>query len=140
MVVHVIEPERRTLHGVFARDLPPVLTIDPGDTVRLRTLDAGWNLEPRRSADPADHPRKFAPRDPLRDAVARCLPGPVILDCSHAELPDSVLGILALWLSDLDRPVLAVHGLPRHGEAILRSFGCGWALPLPAQAGSPESR
>jgi acetamidase/formamidase len=44
--IHTLEPERRTLHGHFSRDLPPVLTIDPGDTVRYRTLDAGWSAEP----------------------------------------------------------------------------------------------
>src|SRR3989442_1131133 len=46
VTLHVIEPERCNLHGAFSRDLPPVLTIDSGDTVRYRTLDAGWGLEP----------------------------------------------------------------------------------------------
>src|SRR4051794_2474454 len=45
---HTLEPERRTLHGSFCRDLPPALTIDPGDTVRFRTLDSGWGLESHR--------------------------------------------------------------------------------------------
>ena len=49
MTVYHIEPEHRTLHGAFSPDLAPVLTIDPGDTVRFRTLDADWNLEPRQS-------------------------------------------------------------------------------------------
>jgi len=46
MKTHHIEPGRETLHGTFSRDLPPVLTIDPGDTVVFSTLDAGWGLEP----------------------------------------------------------------------------------------------
>jgi acetamidase/formamidase len=46
MTTHHIEPDERTLHGVFSRDLPPVLTVDSGDTVVLRTLDSGWHLEP----------------------------------------------------------------------------------------------
>jgi len=37
--------ERRTLHGHFSRDLEPVLSIDLGDSVRLRTLDAGWHWD-----------------------------------------------------------------------------------------------
>jgi len=49
MTTHRLEPDERTLHGVFSRDLPPVLTVDSGDTVVLRTLDAGWNLEPHRA-------------------------------------------------------------------------------------------
>src|ERR1044072_8521474 len=42
---HTLDAERRTLHGSFRPHLAPVLTIDPGDTVRFRTLDAGWGLE-----------------------------------------------------------------------------------------------
>jgi acetamidase/formamidase len=42
---HSLEPGRATLHGHFSRDLEPVLTIDPGDTVRFRTLDVAWGLE-----------------------------------------------------------------------------------------------
>jgi acetamidase/formamidase len=56
MTTHRIEPERSTLHGKFSRDLPPCLTIDTGDTVVYRTLDAGWGLEgpklPRRRFEP----------------------------------------------------------------------------------------
>jgi acetamidase/formamidase len=46
MALHLIEPDRATLHGCFSRELPPVLTVDSGDTIRVRTLDAGWGLEP----------------------------------------------------------------------------------------------
>ena len=46
MATYHIEPERRTLHGHFSRELAPGLTIDPGDTVCFRTLDAGWGVEP----------------------------------------------------------------------------------------------
>jgi acetamidase/formamidase len=46
MTTHRLEPDERTLHGFFSRDLAPVLTVDSGDTVVLRTLDAGWHLEP----------------------------------------------------------------------------------------------
>ena len=77
-MLHTIEPTRETLHGHFSRDLSPVLTIEPGDTVRFRTLDAGWNLEPRYSTRYEDHPRKFEPRDPvLDDGHALC--GPIAI-------------------------------------------------------------
>lgn len=74
IATHVLEPSRRTLHGHFSRDLPPALTIDAGDTVRFRTLDAGWgtagpNADGSRGAE-------FAPRDPDRDA-GHALCGPV---------------------------------------------------------------
>lgn len=74
MVLHVIEPERRTLHGHFSRDLPPVLSIDSGDTVRFRTLDGGWGLERPVIGGPARRP--FEPRDPVLDA-GHPLVGPV---------------------------------------------------------------
>ncbi|MGQ0602443.1 MAG: acetamidase/formamidase family protein [Anaerolineales bacterium] len=74
MTIHRIKPERRTLHGKFSRELPPVLTIDPGDTVIYRTLDAGWGLEAPR-LDSTER-RKFEPRDPERDA-GHALCGPI---------------------------------------------------------------
>ncbi|MFN8516058.1 MAG: acetamidase/formamidase family protein [Thermomicrobiales bacterium] len=77
-MLHTLEPVREALHGHFSRDLPPVLTIDPGDTVRFRTLPGGWALEPRHSARYEDQPRTFAPRDPvLDDGHALC--GPVAI-------------------------------------------------------------
>jgi acetamidase/formamidase len=56
--VITLEPDVRSLHGWFDRDLPPVLTVDPGTTVRFRTLDSGWFLEPDTGgvADRRRHP------------------------------------------------------------------------------------
>ena len=68
MTIHTLEPERRTLHGQFSRDLPPVLTIDPGDTVIYRTLDAGWGFEPPH-LDKTQR-RKFEPRNEHDDGHA----------------------------------------------------------------------
>jgi acetamidase/formamidase len=42
MALHTLDPTRATLHGHWSRDLAPALTIDAGDTVRFRTLDALW--------------------------------------------------------------------------------------------------
>lgn len=76
---HRIEPERATLHGHFSRDLPPVLTIEPGDSVLYRTLEAGWSLEPRASLDAdAPEPARFAPRQPGRDD-GHALCGPIFV-------------------------------------------------------------
>jgi acetamidase/formamidase len=47
-VIHEISLERRNLHGHFSRDLPPILAIESGDTVRFATLDAGWHSIPER--------------------------------------------------------------------------------------------
>lgn len=70
---HVIAPDRRTLHGHFSRYLPPVLTIEPGDTVRFRTLDAAWGLEPPTQI--LAERLKFEPRTKgLDDGHALCGP------------------------------------------------------------------
>src|SRR5919199_6677608 len=89
MRLYTVEPDRRTLHGAFSRELPPILEIDPGDTVRFRTLDADWNLEPRRSTVYADQPQKFEPRDAeLDDGHALC--GPVAV---RGAQPGMTLGV-----------------------------------------------
>ncbi|HYP40442.1 MAG TPA: acetamidase/formamidase family protein [Chloroflexia bacterium] len=74
MTTYRIEPEHRTLHGKFSRELPPVLTIDSGDTVVFRTLDAGWGLEPATSIE--GERRKFEPHNPEM-AKGHALCGPV---------------------------------------------------------------
>lgn len=66
IATHLIELERRTLHGHFSRDLPPIASVAPGDTVRCRTLDGGWGLEPPRLDGSAR--RCFEPRDPELDS------------------------------------------------------------------------
>ena len=66
-MLHEIPLERRTLHGHFSRDLDPVLTIDPGDTIAFACPNAGWWL----SSD-----ERFEPRDPELDR-GHALIGPV---------------------------------------------------------------
>jgi acetamidase/formamidase len=74
--IHQLSAERATLHGHFSRDLPPVLTIQPGDTVSFQCLDAGWGLEPHNGVD--IHRREFDGRDPVLDD-GHALTGPVYI-------------------------------------------------------------
>lgn len=67
MTLHEIPLERRTLHGHFSRDLEPVLTIEPGDSIAISCLDSGWSVEPGV---------KYEPRDPELDA-GHALIGPI---------------------------------------------------------------
>ena len=66
-MIHELPLERRTLHGHFARDLPAILTIDPGDSIAFACPNAGWRL----GAD-----EMFEPRDEELDA-GHALVGPV---------------------------------------------------------------
>ena len=58
---HSLALERQNLHGHFSRDLEPVLTVDPGDTVEIETLAVFWlrapheQYEPRRSPEDDGH-------------------------------------------------------------------------------------
>lgn len=45
MTVHEIPLLDETLHGFFSTSLSPVLTIDPGDSVRFQALNAGWHWD-----------------------------------------------------------------------------------------------
>src|SRR5919199_6808984 len=78
MALYSVEPDRRTLHGAFSRDIAPILTIDSGDTVRFRTLDADWNLAPRQSTRYDEPPAQFTPR-PAGQEQGHPLCGPVAI-------------------------------------------------------------
>lgn len=65
----LLEPGPDTLHGSFSADREPVLWVDPGEVVRVRTLDVGWGLEPPSSPDAPR--RKHEPRE---DGPALCGP------------------------------------------------------------------
>jgi acetamidase/formamidase len=41
-VIHEIPLREDTVHGYFSSALSPVVTIDPGDSVRFQALNAGW--------------------------------------------------------------------------------------------------
>jgi acetamidase/formamidase len=41
-VIHELPLAEATIHGYFSSVLPPVLTVEPGDSVRFQSLNAGW--------------------------------------------------------------------------------------------------
>ena len=67
MAVHELPLEQRTLHGYFDPSREPVLTVEPGDSVRFAAPNAGWYLE---SGD------RFTARDPALD-TGHALAGPI---------------------------------------------------------------
>jgi acetamidase/formamidase len=64
---HVLPLDASVLHGYFSRELEPVLAIDPGDSVRFSTPNAGWRVGRDES---------FESRNPELD-TGHALAGPI---------------------------------------------------------------
>ena len=60
-------------HGFFDPSLPPAVTVDPGGTVRLRTLESGWSPSPFDVDDLASRERHPA----WTEGAGHALTGPV---------------------------------------------------------------
>ena len=71
MTTHRLDPSPATVVDVFSRDAPPVLTVDPGDTVVVRSLDASGYLSPQRFPGDRTPPRL------IPDSRGHCLTGPI---------------------------------------------------------------
>jgi acetamidase/formamidase len=91
-VIHELQLERRTLHGHFSRDLPPVLTVDPGDSVVFSSPDAGWGIGP--PTDDSGTRERFEPRNPELD-LGHPLLGPIEVRGAQAG------GVLAVRFDEL---------------------------------------
>ena len=82
MATFKIESNENTLHGFFSRDLKPILTIDSGDTVHFKTIDADWGLENFSAAtfDPkvGPPPRRLAHTN-IEGPRGHALCGPVFI-------------------------------------------------------------
>ncbi|MDX1994997.1 MAG: acetamidase/formamidase family protein [bacterium] len=79
MTIHTLEPQAGTLHGTFSREIAPAIEINPGDTVRLRTLEANWavgDVDPDLLLQGRAGITCFSPRDQERDS-GHALTGPV---------------------------------------------------------------
>ncbi|QGN34263.1 acetamidase/formamidase family protein [Microlunatus sp. Gsoil 973] len=73
MATHHLDTAKNTAVNYFSRDLDPVLTIAPGDTVVVHTLDSGGHVG-RPGADGQLPPRFFA------EQRGHCLVGPIAVD------------------------------------------------------------
>ena len=67
MARHELQLDAANLRGYFSRDLEPVLTIAPGDSVRIAVPNAGWDV---------GRDDKLAARDPEHD-TGHPLAGPI---------------------------------------------------------------
>jgi acetamidase/formamidase len=53
-VIHEVPLGSTRLHGAFSRDLSPVLTVDPGDSVRFSLPNSAWRLGPDEELERPD--------------------------------------------------------------------------------------
>lgn len=83
MTVHHLEPVPEAVTQFYSASAPAVVTVDPGDTLMVRTLDAHGYLERPESWD-VDPPRMFTP------SRGHCLAGPI--EVRGAE-PGQVLAV-----------------------------------------------
>lgn len=67
MATHQLPLDAAVLHGYFSRELEPVLSVDPGDSVRFAVPNAGWETGRGES---------FASRNPELD-TGHALAGPI---------------------------------------------------------------
>ncbi len=88
MTNHRLDPAPETTKDVFSRDHKAVLTIDPGDTVTVRSLDASGFLA-RQTFPGQEQPRLIA------QARGHCLAGPI--EVRGAE-PGDMLALSLVWL------------------------------------------
>src|SRR3954447_9857611 len=70
MTKHRLDPTPETVTDVFSRDLPAALTVDPGDTVVVHSLDASGHLERQRTPGEV-RPKMFSAKR------GHCLAGPI---------------------------------------------------------------
>jgi|SRR5271170_804891 len=84
MTRHRIEPSPSTTVDVFSRDLPPVLTVDPGDAIVLRSLNASDHLQPQT------FPGEKVPTMASKMRSGHCLTGPIAV---RGAVPGQVLAV-----------------------------------------------
>jgi acetamidase/formamidase len=73
-MIHDIPLTEDTVHGYFSSALVPVLTVDPGDSVRFQSLNAGWRWDSSEE--------RFERDAKLHDGHA--LTGPIEVRGAHA--------------------------------------------------------
>jgi acetamidase/formamidase len=120
MTRHHLEPSTSTTADVFSRDLPAVLTVDPGDTVLLRSLDASGHLE--RQQFPGEQvPVMFAGHR------GHCLTGPVAV---RGAMPGDVLAVrfVSMRPADWGWTVAAARDTPLTRRLGLHEGPPSWLL------------
>jgi acetamidase/formamidase len=120
MTRHQLDPTPSTTADVFSRDLPPVLIVDPGDTIVLRSLDAHGHLQPQT------FPGEKVPTL-ISDSRGHCLTGPIAV---RGAVPGDVLAVsfLSLRPDDWGFTAAAVRDTPLTRRLGLHDGPAAWLL------------
>lgn len=125
---HHLEPSPSTTVDIFSRDLPPALTVDPGDTVLLRSLDAAGYLE-----------RQKVPGETVPTMITQrrghCLTGPIEV---RGARPGDVLAVrfVSMRPDDWGWTVAAARDTPLTRRLGLHEGPPAWLLwQIDADAG-----
>jgi acetamidase/formamidase len=149
MATFKIEPDENTLHGFFSRDLKPILTINSGDSVDFKTIDAEWGIEnfTVTTFDPQEgQPSRKLASTKVEGPMGHALCGPVFIRGAEPGMTLAIhiesiqpgkwgwtaaSGVFHLW--ELDP--IHMHGRNQHGHQVrLRPFMGVMGMP-PAEAG-----
>lgn len=116
MKTHHLEPGPDTTTQVFSRSTAPALTVNPGDTVLVRSLDAWGHLE-RQSFPGEDRPQLYTERK------GHCLTGPIAV--TGAQPGD----ILAVTFVSLVPEVWGFTNAGRKDDAFTRLLDVDGGVP-----------
>ncbi|GAA5031458.1 acetamidase/formamidase family protein [Actinopolymorpha pittospori] len=89
MTEHRLDPTPGAVTDVFDPSIPPVLTVDPGDTLVVHTLNASGHLARKQSPD--DDPERLIP-----NIRGHCLAGPIAV---RGARPGMTLGVTLVALT-----------------------------------------
>ncbi len=120
MARHRLDPDHGTVTDVFSPELPPVLTIDPGDTVIVRSLDASGHLE--RQQSPGDGPPTL-----IENRRGHCLTGPIEVRGAEPGMTLSIQ-LVDLQPADWGFTVAAARATPLNRRLGLADAAPSWLL------------
>ena len=133
MAKHRLDPTPDTVTDVFSRDRPPVLTVDPGDTVVVHSLDCSGHTASVRTA--GEQPPVL-----IGDSRGHCLAGPIAV---RGAEPGTALAVslTAIRPDDWGWTVAAARDTPlnrRLGLVDATAFRLLWDLDAENETGTNQ--
>lgn len=119
MAVHRVDPAPQTTANVFSAGHAPVITVDPGDTVLVRSLDAAGTLARHEFPGDAGKPKMFP-----GEFRGHCLTGPIAV---RGAQPGDMLAVRFTALAPDDWGWTVSPAVP--DSPVLRRLGLAGAEP-----------